>query len=119
MAGRRDRHPIMPAAEGPTGVWRMVDAPGRDYGLLEICRVMNGADTRCKTTWRGEVIGWAITLREACERVHQAYLRAHGPGGAPMAGWGDAWLSVWVLRPTEHPPTALTDCSTTVSGPPN
>ena len=93
MAAERDWHPIMAAVEGPTGVWRMVDAYGRDYGVVEIRRVMNGADARYKTSWRGEVIGWATTLREACERVHQAYLRAHGPGGAPMADWGETWRS--------------------------
>jgi hypothetical protein len=48
---------------------------------------MNGAETRYKAMRRGDVIGWAKTLREACERVHQAYLQAHGPG--PFAGYPD------------------------------
>ena len=91
MAERGDWHPILAAVEGPTGVWRMVDPDGRDYGVVEIRKVMSGADTRYKTVWRGEVIGWATTLREACSRVHDAYLRAHGPGGAPMADWGGSW----------------------------
>ena len=30
---------------------------------------------------------WATTLREACERVHGAYVRSHGP--VPFAGYPD------------------------------
>ena len=93
MAERGEWHPIMAAVEGPPGVWRMLDASGRDYGRVEIRRVMAGSEIRYKTVWRGEVLGWATTLREACARVHDAYLRAHGPGGVPMADWGGSWRS--------------------------
>lgn len=87
-------HPILAAVEGPTGVWRMVDSSGRTYGRVEIRRVMNGSDIRYKTLWRGEVIGWSTNLREACERVHSAFLHAHGPGGGAMADWGESWKSL-------------------------
>ena len=33
----------------------------------------------------GEVIGWATTLLDATERVHRAFIAAHGP--APFAGY--------------------------------
>jgi hypothetical protein len=78
-------HPILAAVEGPTGVWRMIDPQGREYGRVEIRRVMGGSDTRYKAVSRGEVLGWATTLREACERVHGAYVRSHGP--VPFAGY--------------------------------
>lgn len=93
MAERGEWHPILAAVEGPTGVWRMVDAAGRDYGRVEIRRVMNGAEPRYKVSRYGDVIGWATSLREACAQVHQAYLRAHGPSGEPMADWGTSWRS--------------------------
>lgn len=83
-----DWHPILSAVEGPTGTWRMVDSQGRAYGHIEIRRVMNGTDVRYKTVYRGEVIGWATSLRVACERVHNAFVRGHGPGGGPIADWG-------------------------------
>lgn len=65
----------------------MIDSFGKEYGRVEIRRVMNGTDVRYRAAHRGEAIGWAVTLREACERVHAAYVRAHSPGarsGAPQ-----------------------------------
>ncbi|GAA1983171.1 hypothetical protein [Microbacterium pumilum] len=82
-------HPILAAVEGPTGTWRMLDSLGEQYGTIEIRRVMNDTDTRYRATFRGEVIGWATTLQYACEQVHRAFLRAHGPSGGPIAGWGE------------------------------
>lgn len=84
-----DWHPIMAAVEGPTGVWRMVDPMGHDYGRVELRRVMNGAELRYRAIWRGDVLGWSTTLREACYRVHMAFLAAHGPSGEPKAEWGE------------------------------
>lgn len=85
----REWHPILSAVEGPPGTWCMVDGTGREYGRVEIRRVMGGAEIRYKAVWRGEVLGWAQSLREACERVHTAFVRAHGPGGGPIADWGE------------------------------
>lgn len=76
-------HPILAAAEGPTGTWRMLDGSGKQYGTIEIRRVMNNTDTRYRVTFRGEVIGWATSLRQACEQVHKAFVRGLGPGGPP------------------------------------
>ncbi|MEU1971133.1 hypothetical protein ABZ477_05745 [Microbacterium sp. NPDC019599] len=83
-----DWHPILSAVEGPTGTWRMLDEQGRVYGSVEIRRIMNGTDVRYKAVYRGEVIGWSTSLKLACERIHGAYVRAHGPGGGPIADWG-------------------------------
>ncbi|GAA3622936.1 hypothetical protein GCM10022200_01400 [Microbacterium awajiense] len=81
-------HPLLAAVEGPTGTWTLTDAAGRTYGTIEIRRVSNGTDVRYRASFRGEVIGWSTSLRLACEKVHQAFLRAHGPGGGPLADWG-------------------------------
>jgi len=83
-------HPIIAAVEGPTGTWRMIDPSGREYGRVELRRIMNGSDVRYKAIWRGDVIGWATSLRLACERIHIAYLRAHGPQGGAAADWGES-----------------------------
>lgn len=87
-----DWHPIMAAVGGPTGTWRMVDPQGNVYGTMEIRRVMDGEDVRYKAVRHGEVIGWSTSLRDACARVHSAYLRAHGPSGGPIASWGSPTL---------------------------
>ena len=81
-------HPIMAAVEGPTGVWRMVAPDGTEYGRIELRRVRSGAEARYKAMRKGDVLGWAATLRDACWRVHMAYLRSHGPAGGPVADWG-------------------------------
>jgi hypothetical protein len=67
----------------------MVAPDGREYGAVEIRRVMNGSDVRYRASRRGEVLGWATSLREACARQHHDYLAAHGPGGGPIADWGE------------------------------
>ncbi len=69
----------------------MLAPDGSEYGRVELRRVLNGTDTRYKAIWRGEVLGWSTTLRDACYRLHMAYLAAHGPGGRPMADWGTTW----------------------------
>ncbi|MBN9173460.1 MAG: hypothetical protein J0I70_04805 [Microbacterium sp.] len=83
-------HPIIAAVEGPTGTWRMIDPSGREYGRVELRRIMNGSDVRYKAIWRGDVFGWATSLRLACERIYIAYLRAHGPQGGAAADWGES-----------------------------
>jgi hypothetical protein len=84
-----DWHPIEAAVEGPTGVWRMVAPDGTEYGRIELRRVMNGTELRYKVMRHGDVIGWAVTLRDACYRAHMAFLAAHGPGGGAIADWGE------------------------------
>lgn len=80
---------MLAAVEGPTGVWIMVAPDGREYGRVELRRVSNGTELRYKAVWRDEVIGWATTLREACWRIHLAFLSSHGPTGGAMADWGE------------------------------
>lgn len=80
-------HPLLAAREGPPGTWSLVDAFDRAYGTVEIRRV-NSTDVRYRACFHGEVIGWSTNLRLACERVHEAFLRSHGPNGEPMASWG-------------------------------
>lgn len=87
MSGRW--HPILAAVEGPTGMWRILDGFGHEYGRVELRRVNGGADARYKAYLRGDHIGWATTLRTACERIHAAYLLQHGPGGGAIADWGE------------------------------
>ncbi|MEV8274622.1 hypothetical protein [Microbacterium sp. NPDC077184] len=81
-------HPQLAAEEGPPGVWRLIDGMGVPYATIEIRRVQHGAEVRYRVTYGGAVLGWATSLRLACERAHQAYLRAHGPSGGPIADWG-------------------------------
>ncbi|WP_439592627.1 hypothetical protein [Microbacterium sp.] len=87
MAEPRRWHPLLAAQEGPTGTWTLVDAFDRVYGTIEIRRV-NATEVRYRASFRGEVIGWSTTLRLACERVHNEFLRNHGPNGGPIASWG-------------------------------
>ena len=61
-------HPILAAEEGPTGTWRLIDGTGKTYGTIEIRRVMNGTDVRDRAVFRGEVIGWATSLRSPASR---------------------------------------------------
>ena len=93
-------HPILAAEEGPTGTWRLIDGTGKTYGMIEIRRVMNGTDVRYRAVFRGEVIGWATSLRVACEQIHRVFLQAHGPGGGAVADWGRAGPGGPSTRPT-------------------
>lgn len=78
---------IMAAVEDPPGTWSMTAPNGHIYGTIEIRRTADGI--RYKTTRNGQTYGWATTLREACHRLHMAYLAAHGPSGGARADWGE------------------------------
>lgn len=78
----------MAAVEGPTGMWRMIDPQGREYGRIEIRRVMDGQQVAYRVEFRREVIGWAHSLRLACHKIHVAYLATMGNPGPPAADWG-------------------------------
>ena len=71
-------HPILAAMERQPGTWEMIDPDGRVYGRIQIRRVADGI--RYRTEHQGELLGWATSLRVACEKVHGTYIRAHGPG---------------------------------------
>lgn len=94
-----DWHPIMAAVEGPTAVWRMVDPMGVDYGRIELRRVMNGTELRYKAIWRGDVLGWSTTLRDACYRGAHGFPRRSRPGRIARGGLGRAHRA----RTTKHP----------------
>lgn len=79
-AGVAEWHPILAARETRPGYWRMIDPSGRMYGTIELVRTGSG-DVRYKAVRDGEIIGWATTLRRACEGVHRAYINAHGLNG--------------------------------------
>lgn len=83
-------HPILAAIEREPGHWDMVDPMGKTYGHIEVRRTPDGLRYRCEH--RGELIGWATSLRVGCAQIHQAYIRAHSPGGGPSAygNWGEA-----------------------------
>jgi hypothetical protein len=70
-------HPILAATEPEPGRWHLVDSTGREYGTVTILRV-DGA-VRYRAEFGGRLLGWGTTLRGACERVHQEFVRSHGP----------------------------------------
>lgn len=70
-------HPILAADEPEPGRWVLVDTMGREYGTVEIVRVDGVVRYRAETD--GRLLGWGTTLRGACARVHEAFLRSHGP----------------------------------------
>lgn len=87
MAEPPRSHPLLAAQEGPAGTRTLVNRFDRVYGTIEIRRVSD-RDVRYRASFHGEVIGWSTTLRLACDRVHDEFLRDHGPNGGPIASWG-------------------------------
>ena len=53
-------HPVLAAVEISTAVWSLQDQFG-EYGRVELRRTVDGLRYRCEH--RGELIGWATTLR--------------------------------------------------------
>ncbi|MET0887798.1 MAG: hypothetical protein ABWX92_15260 [Mycetocola sp.] len=78
-------HPILAATEPEPGIWVLIDAQDHAYGRVAVVRV-DGA-VRFRAEFRGELLGYGTTLRGACERVHYAFIRSHGP--APFQGYPD------------------------------
>lgn len=76
-------HPILATDEPEPGQWLLRDSYGRDYGRVVIVRL--DGEVRFRAEFRGSLLGYTSTLREACENVHAAFLRSHGP--APFAGY--------------------------------
>lgn len=81
-----DWHPVLDAVEDPPGVWTLSDFYGVPYGQVALRRVENGSRYRC--TFRGQLIGWSATLLVGCARVHDAFLRSHGPQGGSVSDHG-------------------------------
>lgn len=76
-------HPILTAQEAPTGTWSMVDPHGIVYGIITIRRRGDHITYRCE--YRGELLGWASTLRLATLRLAQANVPRHPSSGPPRA----------------------------------
>ena len=79
-------HPLLELQEPTPGRWELNDYIGRPYGTIEIRRTPGGVRYRCEH--QGDLIGWASTLRLAAERVHQTFLRTHGPQGGSISDHG-------------------------------
>jgi predicted transcriptional regulator len=78
-------HPLLATVEVTPTVWELRAPDGRVYGRVALRRTADGPRYRCEH--ETVLIGWATSLRVACERVHGEYLRAHGPSGGPVARW--------------------------------
>lgn len=67
-------HPLLLLTEPSPGVWSMTVAGDYvPFGRIEIRRVDD--DTiRYRVAFKGDVIGWATTLRVAAERLWREYL---------------------------------------------
>jgi hypothetical protein len=76
-------HPLLAAVEGPILTWRMLDPDGREYGMIRLVRV--GGEPKYRAEFRGQLIGYGGTLRQACERVLFEYIAAHAPQGGHAA----------------------------------
>ena len=71
-------HPLLNADERTPGVWTMVDSTGRDYGTVRIVR--EGRAIVYVSELRGEKLsGRNVTLRQAVEKTHAAYVRSFKP----------------------------------------
>jgi len=82
-----DWHPFLSAEEPQPGVWTLTaQYDSEPYGRVEIRRTSDGP--RYRVELYGQLIGWSTTLRLALDRVHGAYLKTLGPGGAAKADWG-------------------------------
>jgi hypothetical protein len=75
----------MAAEEREPGVWIMVDPLGQEYGRIEIRRTPDGIRYRAEAL--GELIGWGTSLRQACGRVHDVFLRSMAPHRAARPEW--------------------------------
>ena len=75
-------HPILSAAEGPAGTWRMMDPNGKVYGTIQIRRLHG--EIRYRAELDGELIGWANSLKLATHRTHvEHFRRTTGRNGPP------------------------------------
>jgi hypothetical protein len=69
-------HPLLNADERTPGVWTMVDSTGRDYGTVRIVRE-GGSIVYVSALHREMLGGRNVTLRQAVEKVHAAFVRSY------------------------------------------
>lgn len=80
-------HPLLDAAEPEPGVWTLTaQFESQPHTVIELRRTVDGPRFRVQV--RGELIGWATTLRLAIERGYGERIRQHGPRGQARADWG-------------------------------
>jgi hypothetical protein len=79
-------HPILVAQEGPTGKWRMLGPNGETAGTIEIRR--RNTEVTYRVEHRGQLLGWANSLKLASHRLYMAVIDEGGRHGPPKAGWG-------------------------------
>lgn len=72
-------HPLLLARESPPAHWSMLDSWDRVVGTIDLCRTADGL--RYRVEHRGELIGWATSLKIASERLHRVIISAAAPGG--------------------------------------
>lgn len=72
-------HPQLLAREGPATHWVMLDSRDKVVGTIDLRRTKDGP--RYRVEHRGEVLGWATSLRTAAERLHRVIISTPVPGG--------------------------------------
>lgn len=71
-------HPIFITTEPTPGVWEMkTDLDYAPLGKIELRRTDGGP--RYKVTLHGELIGWAMSLKIATEKLWEAYIASKNP----------------------------------------
>lgn len=68
---------MLEAVEGPVGVWTLIDTLDRPYAVVRLVRVDGEPTYRVES--HGELIGYANSLRYACQRAHRAELDRAAP----------------------------------------
>ena len=79
-----DWHPMLETVEPIPGLWLLVDSFQREYGRVRLVR--RGSEVGYRAEFRGELVGYFLTLRAACFRVHMAFVDSHGRRGDGV--WG-------------------------------
>lgn len=72
-------HPIMLARESPPAHWIFLDSKREVAGRIELRRTDDGP--RYRVEHRGQLIGWATSLKVASERLHRVIIQEGVPGG--------------------------------------
>lgn len=72
-------HPQLLAREDPPAHWVMLDSRNKQAGAIELRRTDDGP--RYRVEHRGELLGWAGSLKVATERLHRAIISEGVPRG--------------------------------------
>lgn len=72
-------HPQLLARESPPAHWVMLDSKGAVVGTIDLRRTDDGP--RYRVEHRGQLLGWATSLKVASERLHRVIISAGVPAG--------------------------------------